>query len=81
MKTKIYLLTALLALIGFGACDDVYDHVAAPPQANEQEDAQSVDGFTIALGSGFSSPIILLRNWRKELPLPSNWNCHLQMSL
>ncbi|WP_313380120.1 SusF/SusE family outer membrane protein [Proteiniphilum saccharofermentans] len=66
MKTKIYLLTVLLAFIGFGACDDVYDHVAAPPQANEQEDAQSVDGFTIALGSGFSAPIILTEEALEE---------------
>lgn len=59
MKPKIYLLTTLLALVGFGSCDDVYDHMAAPPQAYEQEDAQSVDGFTIALGSGFGSAIVL----------------------
>lgn len=59
MKTKIYLLTTLLALFGFGACDDVYDHVSAPPQAYEQENAQTVDGFTIALGTGFGSPIVL----------------------
>jgi hypothetical protein len=59
MKTKIYLLTALFSLIGFTACDDVYDHVAAPPQTSEQEDAQQVDGFTIALGSGFGSAVIL----------------------
>lgn len=62
MRTKIYLLTTLLALMGFGACDDVYEHEAAPPQANEQEDQQSVDGFTIALGSGFSSAIVLTEN-------------------
>lgn len=59
MKTKIYILTTLLVLLSFGACDDVYDHVAAPPQAYEQEDAQSVDGFTIALGSGFGSAVVL----------------------
>ena len=66
MQTKIYILTTLLALIGFGACDDVYDHVAAPPQAYEQEDAQSVDGFTIALGSGFASAIELSEEQLEE---------------
>lgn len=70
MKTKIYLLTILTALIGFEACDDIYDHVAAPPQANEQEQAQTVDGFTIALGSAFGSPIILKEDvLEKNTPL------------
>lgn len=66
MKTKIYLLTALLMLFGFGACDDVYDHEAAPPQAYEQEDAQSVDGFTIVLGSGVGSAIVLTEEKLEE---------------
>lgn len=66
MKTKIYLLTTLLAFICFGACDDVYNHVAAPPQTYEQEDAQSVDGFTIALGSGFGSAIVLTEEVLEE---------------
>jgi hypothetical protein len=37
----------------------VYDHVAAPPQAYEQEAAQTVTGFTFALGSGLSTPVVL----------------------
>lgn len=59
MKPIIYLLTALIALFGFAACEDVYDHESAPPQAYEQEDAQTVDGFTIGLGADFSSAIVL----------------------
>jgi len=43
----------------FAACEDVYDHVAAPPQAYEQEAAQTVTGFTFALGSGLSTPVVL----------------------
>jgi|AGTN01.3.fsa_nt_gi hypothetical protein len=59
MIQRIYLFSTLLVVLFFAACDDVYDHVAAPPQAYEQEDAQSVNGFTFALGSGFSTAIVL----------------------
>ncbi|WP_298649787.1 SusF/SusE family outer membrane protein [uncultured Proteiniphilum sp.] len=58
MKHKISLFVTLLAVLLFTACEDVYDHVAAPPQAYEQETAQSVNGFTFTLGSGVNSPLI-----------------------
>ncbi|MBZ4651786.1 MAG: putative carbohydrate-binding module [Proteiniphilum sp.] len=48
----------LLTVFCFGACDDVYDHVAAPPQAYEQEAEQSVSGFTFALGADVSAPLL-----------------------
>ncbi|MDO5524058.1 MAG: SusF/SusE family outer membrane protein [Bacteroidia bacterium] len=56
---KIYLFATLLAFLGFAACEDVYDHMAAPPQSYEQETQQTVDGFTFALGSGISSAVVL----------------------
>lgn len=56
---KIYLFVTLLAFLGMAACEDVYDHMAAPPQANEQEEAQSVDGFTFTLGSGLNTALVL----------------------
>lgn len=59
MKHKIYLLSILIGFFAFEACDDVYDHTSAPPQSNEQENEQSVDGFTFALGSGLNSAIVL----------------------
>lgn len=59
MNKKIYLFTILLLALLVTRCDDVYDHVAAPPQANEQEAEQSIDGFTFALGAPFASPIVL----------------------
>lgn len=59
MNKKIYLLATLLAFLFMNACDDVYDHVAAPPQAYEQETEQSVSGFTFALGADVSSPLVL----------------------
>ena len=42
----------------FAACEDVYDHVAASPQAYEQESAQSVSGFTFTLGDDVSAPLV-----------------------
>lgn len=59
MNKKIYLITTLLAVLFFASCEDVYDHVAAPPQSYEQEEAQSISGFTFALGGDLSSPIVL----------------------
>jgi len=59
MNKKIILFATLLAFILMNACEDVYDHVAAPPQANEQETEQSVSGFNFALGAAVSTPIIL----------------------
>lgn len=56
---KIYLLLTLLAFIGFTSCEDVYDHIAADPQSYEQENEQTVDGFTFAIGSGLSSAVVL----------------------
>ncbi len=58
MKNKIYLFATLLALLFFAACEDVYEHVAAPPQSYEQEDAQTTSGFTFSLGSDLSSALI-----------------------
>ena len=58
MKNKIYLFATLFAVLFFAACEDVYDHVAAPPQSYEQEDEQTINGFTFALGSDFSSAIV-----------------------
>ncbi|MCE5179517.1 MAG: DUF5115 domain-containing protein [Porphyromonadaceae bacterium] len=59
MNHKIYLFAILFAVLFFGACDDVYDHVAAPPQAFEQETAQTVNGFTFTLGSGLNKAVEL----------------------
>jgi len=59
MNKKIYLFATLLAFILMNACDDVYDHVAAPPQAYEQEAEQSVSGFTFAPGADVSAPLVL----------------------
>lgn len=59
MNNKLYLIATLFTVLFFGACDDVYDHVAEPPQAYEQEEAQTIDGFTFALGSGLTSPVVL----------------------
>lgn len=56
---KIYLLLTLLAFIGFASCEDVYEHIAAEPQSYEQENEQTVDGFTFAIGSGLSSAVVL----------------------
>ncbi len=56
---KIYLFATLLTFLGFAACEDVYDHVAAPPQSYEQESEQSVDGFTFTLGDDLSSAVVL----------------------
>jgi hypothetical protein len=58
MKNRIYLLVTLLAVLFFAACEDVYDHVAEPPQAYEQEAEQTISGFTFALGSGVSAPVV-----------------------
>ena len=58
MKNKIYLLASLLTVLFFAACDDVYDHVAEPPQSYEQEDEQTINGFTFALGSDVSNAIV-----------------------
>jgi hypothetical protein len=59
MKNKIYLFVTLLGILLLTSCEDVYDHVAEPPQAYEQEDQQSVDGFSFAIGSGLSTPVVL----------------------
>ena len=58
MKNKIYLFATLFAVLFFAACEDVYDHVAAPPQSYEQEDEQTINGFTFALGSDVSNAIV-----------------------
>lgn len=58
MNKKISLFATLLAFLLMNACEDVYDHVAAPPQANEQEAEQSVSGFTFTLGAGVATPIV-----------------------
>ena len=49
MNKKIYLVVTLIAVLFFSACEDVYDHLAADPQSYEQEDQQSINGFTFAL--------------------------------
>lgn len=59
MKYKIYLLVTLFTVLGLGACEDMYEHMAEPPQAYEQEDEQSVSGFTFAVGAGLTSPVVL----------------------
>lgn len=61
MKNKIYLFATLFAVLFFVACEDVYDHVAAPPQAYEQEEEQTINGFTFALGSDFSKAIVFTK--------------------
>lgn len=59
MKNRIYLFVTLLTVLFFAACEDVYDHVAEPPQAYEQEAEQTISGFTFALGSDLSAPVVL----------------------
>lgn len=56
---KIYLFATLLAFLGIVACEDVYDHMAAPPQSHEQEVEQALNGFNFTLGSGLSSAVVL----------------------
>ncbi|NLZ94541.1 MAG: DUF5115 domain-containing protein, partial [Bacteroidales bacterium] len=70
MKNKIYLLASLLTVLFFAACDDVYDHVAEPPQSYEQEKEQTVSGFTFTLGSDLSSAIVFMEDdLMSETPL------------
>ncbi len=59
MNNKLYLIVTLFAVLFLGACEDVYDHVAADPQSNEQEAEQSINGFTFTIGSDLSSPTVL----------------------
>ena len=59
MNNKIYLIATLFAVLLFTKCEDVYDHVAADPQSYEQEEEQTVDGFTFTLGTELASPIVL----------------------
>ncbi len=59
MNNKIYLIATLIAVLLFSRCEDVYDHVAADPQSYEQEEEQTINGFTFTLGTGLASPIVL----------------------
>src|SRR5690554_6812983 len=59
MNKKIYLVVTLIAVLFFSACEDVYEHIAADPQSYEQEDQQSINGFTFALASDLTSPLVL----------------------
>ena len=59
MNKKIYLVATLIAVLFFSACEDVYEHIAADPQSYEQEDQQSINGFTFALASDLTSPLVL----------------------
>ena len=59
MNKKIYLVATLIAVLFFSACEDVYEHIAADPQSYEQEDQQSINGFTFALASDLASPLVL----------------------
>ncbi|MDD3787582.1 MAG: DUF5115 domain-containing protein [Petrimonas sp.] len=59
-KTIIYLFSIMLAVNLFTACDDPYaDQFVAEPTVSEQVTLQSADGFTITLGSGLSSAVVL----------------------
>ncbi len=59
-KTFIYILALLV--VGLTSCDEDFNKDMAPPQGYDQEDAKSVDGYTIALGDAFTSPIILTQD-------------------
>lgn len=59
MNNKLYLIVTLFAVLFLGACEDVYDHVSADPQSNEQEAEQSISGFSFTIGSDLSSPVVL----------------------
>ena len=59
MNNKLYLIVTLFAVLFLGACEDVYDHVAADPQTNEQEAEQSINGFSFTIGSDLISPLVL----------------------
>lgn len=55
---KIALYTMMLLTLGFTACDEDFNGDVAAPQTNPQEDAQSVDGFTVAKANGFSTLVL-----------------------
>jgi hypothetical protein len=59
-KIALYLFALMLTGIAFVACNDPFaDQFVADPTVNEQGELQSVSGFTFALGSDFTSAIIL----------------------
>lgn len=56
-KLSIYAMMLLAAV--FTACDEDFNKEVAAPQSYPQEEAQTVDGFTVALTEAFSSPITM----------------------
>jgi len=55
---KIFFFLTMLLVAGFSACTDQIEE-SAPPQSYPQEEPQSINGFTIAIGSDFSSALVL----------------------
>lgn len=61
-KTIKQILSLLVVAVLFAACEDNYaGQLVADPTINEQGAQQTADGFTFALGSGLSSPVVLLK--------------------
>jgi hypothetical protein len=56
---KIYFFLAILFAAGFSACKNDVNFDMAPPQSYPQESPQVIDGFTIAVGDGVSSALVL----------------------
>ncbi len=63
---KIYFFIAILLVAGFSACTDDIGLDVAPPQSYPQEAAQTIDGFTIVMGSDFNAALVLTEE-EKEL--------------
>ena len=56
---KIYFFLATLIIAGFSACEDNIGLDVAPPQSYPQESPQDINGFTIAIGDGINSALVL----------------------
>ena len=59
-KTILYLFTLLVGVFAFSACEDPYaGQDVAEPTLYEQEEIQTADGFTFALGTPFANAVVL----------------------
>ena len=56
---KIYFFLVMLLVAGFSACTEDIGLDVAPPQSYPQEAPQVIEGFTIAVGDGFNSALVL----------------------
>lgn len=59
-KTILYLFTLLFGAFVFYSCEDPYaGQEVAQPMVYEQEEIQTADGFTFALGTPFANAVVL----------------------